>query len=282
MRLVDGAWRSLAACGMPAGMEREFELVRGDASVAAWDELTEALEARRAAGEDLAAWAEALAPALARWPDSVRRLLPLQWTYRLAARGSLPEAALANSLLLSDRWAMTHFEEFRPLTQRDDDAHDILGDEYDDVIPDARTEQERVFQARELGALRSLDVAFWSDDNPYSPGPMVWLESPELLLAAPFLAGLHALNLSHALASWDEPAAALIELLRRAPALRRIDLSHNDLGEAVLIALAGCPEARQLQRIVLTGNGSSAESRQAFAAAGLRGRSRISTTTTMT
>lgn len=255
---------------MPSGMEREFELVRGEASEAAWDELTAALEARRAAGEDLAAWAEALAPALARWPDSVPRLLPLQWTYRLAARGSLPEAALANALLLSDRWAMTHFDEFRPLTQRKGDAHDILGDEYDDVVPDARTEQERVFQARELGALRSLDVAFFSDDNPYSPGPMVWLESPALLLAAPFLAGLHALNLSHALASWDDPAAALIELLRRAPALRRIDLSHNDLGEAALIKLAESTEVRQLQRIVLTGNGSGEASRQAFAAAGLR------------
>lgn len=252
-------------------MEREFELVRGEASEAAWDELTAALEARRAAGEDLAAWAEALAPALARWPDSVRRLLPLQWTYRLAARGSLPEAALANALLLSDRWAATHFEEFRPLTQYEGDAHDIYGDEYDDVVPDARTEQERVFQARELGGLHSLDVEFYSDDNPYSPGPMVWLKSPELLLAAPFLAGLRELNLSHALASWNEPATALIELLRRAPALRWIDLSHNRLGEAALIALAACPEARQLQRIVLTGNRSSEASRRAFAAAGLRG-----------
>ncbi|PCC68490.1 hypothetical protein SAMN02745121_05192 [Nannocystis exedens] len=252
-------------------MEREFELVRGVPSEAAWDELTEALEARRAAGEDLAGWVEALAPELARWPEEVPRLLPLRWTYRLAARGSLPEAALANALLLSDRWAMRHFDEFRPLTQREGDAHDILGDEYDDVEADARTEQERVFQAKELSAIRSLDVAFFSDDNPYSPGPMVWLESPALLLAAPFIAGLYELNLAHALASWKDPGAGLVELLRRAPALRRLDLSQNDLGEAALVALAGCPEARRLQRLIVTGNRSGAASRRAFAAAGLRG-----------
>jgi hypothetical protein len=256
---------------MPSTRGREFALVRGAPSEAAWDELTAALEARRAAGEELGPWAEALGPALAGWPDEVQRLLPLQWTYRLAARGSLPEAALANALLLSDRWALTHFDEFRPLTQREDDAYDILGDEYDDVTPDARTEQERVFQAVELRAIRSLDMAYFSEGNPYSPGPMVWLESPELLFAAPFIAGLRELNLVHALASWDEPGAALVELLRRAPALRRLDLSQNDLGEPALIALAACPEARQLQRLVLTGNGSGPASRRAFAAAGLRG-----------
>ncbi|MBZ5710660.1 hypothetical protein [Nannocystis pusilla] len=256
---------------MPSTRGREFALVRGAPSEAAWDELTAALEARRAAGEELGPWAEALGPELAKWPAEVPRLLPLQWTYRLAARGSLPEAALANTLLLSDRWAMTHFDDFRPLTQREGDAHDILGDEYDDVTPDARTEQERVFQAAELRGVVNLDMSFFSDDNPYSPGPMVWLESPQLLFAAPFVAHLRELNLAHALASWDEPGAQLSELLRRAPALRRLDLSQNDLGEAALIALGACPEARQLQRLVLTGNNSGPASRRAFAAAGLRG-----------
>ncbi|MDC0675997.1 hypothetical protein [Nannocystis radixulma] len=88
------------------------------------------------------------------------------------------------------------------------------------------------------------------------------------LFAALFIAELRALNLLYALTSWDDPDAQFLELLRRAPALRHLDLAHNDLGEPALIALATCSQARQLRRLVLTGNAAAPAPRRAFAAAG--------------
>lgn len=250
-------------------MGRELEVVRAP-SVAAWNELTALLEARRAAGEDLAPWVATLLPALARWPAEVPRLLPLRWTYRLAARGALPEAALADTLLLSDRWALTHFKEFRRLGREDDEV-EANGDEYDGVDADGRSEQERVFQAELLMGIRRVDVSYFSEGDPLSPGPMVWLDSAAPLLDAAFLPGLEELDLSCALEGWEDPGEQLALLVRRAPALRVLKLSGNMLGEEALLVLAACPEVGRLQRLVLTGNDAGPASRAAMREAGLAG-----------
>ncbi len=255
----------VAAWGVIQRDGREFELVRGEASVEAWTELVEALERRRAAGEDLGAWAEALGPELSRWPEDVARLLPMAWTYRLAARGALPEARLANALLLSDEWAMTRFDDFRPLTQCAEDEYDILGDEYDGVEADDRLEQERVFAADELRSIRTLDISYISEDNPYTPGPMVWLTDAGPLLESPCLPGLRALKASGALKSWEDAGAQLCEVLRRAPNLRVLDISHNELEAEDLEALAACPLVPRLAKLVITGNDYSGEGRLALA-----------------
>jgi hypothetical protein len=244
---------------------REFELVRGEGSVEAWTELVAALEKRRAAGEEMGAWVGALEPELLRWPEDVARLLPMAWTYRLAARGTLPEARLANTLLLSDAWAMTRFKDFRPLTQRPEDEYDILGDEYDGVEADDRLEQERVFAAVELRSIRSLDISYISEDNPYSPGPMVWLMDAGPLLASPCLPGLRVLKASCALKSWKDAGKQLCEVLRRAPHLRVLDISHNELEAEDLEALAACPLVARLEKLVITGNDYSGTGRSALA-----------------
>lgn len=250
----------MAAWGVIEAEGREFELVRGEGSVEAWEALVAALEGRRAAGAELGAWAEALMPALSRWPESVQRLLPLEWTYRLAARGTLPEARLANALLLSDAWAMTRFDDFRPLTP---DASDVWDDE---VLEDGEPpSQERIFAADELRSIRELDISYISEDNPYSPGPMVWLMDAGPLLTSPCLPGLRVLKASYALKSWKDAGAQLGELLRRAPALRVLDISHNELAAEDLAALAACPLVAQLERLVITGNDHAGKGRRALA-----------------
>lgn len=255
----------MAAWGVIQREGREFELVRGEGSVEAWTELVGALEKRRAAGEEMGAWVGALEPELLRWPEDVARLLPMAWTYRLAARGTLPEARLANALLLSDAWAMTRFKDFRPLTQRPEDEYDILGDEYDGVEADDRLEQERVFAAVELRSIRSLDISYISEDNPYSPGPMVWLMDAGPLLASPCLPGLRVLKASCALKSWKDAGRQLCEVLLRAPHLRVLDISHNELEAEDLEALAACSLVARLAKLVITGNDYSGKGRSALA-----------------
>jgi hypothetical protein len=246
---------------------REIALLRTGPSEGTWRRLVEMIDGRRAAGEELGPLVEALRPEVARWPEDLRRTLPLSWVYRLAARGRLVEATLANDLVLSDRWALTQFEEFRPLQQTRD--HDVeFGDEYDGVTPDERTEVERVFECPDLMGVRRLDMSFISDGNPYSPGPMVSLESTRELFSAPFLPRLRVLLLSHAM-WWRDPVAGLVELLRRAPQLRELDLRDNDLDGHALVRLAGCPELARIERLRLDEDSLGRTVRHAFVRAGL-------------
>jgi hypothetical protein len=245
---------------------REIALLRTGPSEGTWRRLVEMIDARRAAGEELGPLVEALRPELARWPEELRRTLPLSWIYRLAARGRLAEAALANDLVLSDRWAMTQFNEFRPL-QQPDHAVDV-GDEYDGVTPDERTEVERVLSSPDLSGVRRLDLSYVSEGNPYSPGPMVALASTRELFAAPFLPRLRVLLLEHAM-WWRDPVAELAELLRRTPELRELDLRGNDLDGHALVRLAACPELARLERLRLDEDSLGRTVRHAFVRAGL-------------
>lgn len=247
---------------------REIALVRTGPSEGTWRRLVETLDERRAAGEDLAPVVAALRPELGRWPEELRRTVPLRWIYLLAARGRLAEAALANDLMLSDRWAMTHFREFRPLQRERGDGVEV-GDEYAGVTPDERTEVERVLSAPDLAAVRRLDLSFVSESNPYSPGPMVWLASARELFAAPFLPKLRALVLVRAMVRWAEPVEELTELLRRTPELRVLDLRDNDLDGHALVRLAAVPELARLERLRLDEDSLGRTVRHAFVRAGL-------------
>lgn len=213
---------------------REFGLVRGAPDVETWDALVQAIAGRRAAGEELAGLVAALEPELARWPASVLRELPLAWIYALSQGERRPEAALANALTLSDRWALwASLSEFTPL---EDEA------------------RERVLAAPELRNVRSLDVAFVTDDNPYSPGPMILLEGPAPLQAASFRGQLRALCLERVVLRWREGVAGLGSLLAALPGLRSLDLTDNQLGDAALAALAQVPQLAQLDQLILDRN----------------------------
>lgn len=246
---------------------REIALLRTGPSEGTWRRLVEMIDARRAAGEELGPLVEALRPEVARWPAELKRTLPLTWIYRLAARGRLVEATLANDLVLSDRWALTQFDDFRPLQQTK--RHEVdFGDEYDGVTPDGRTEVERVFGCPDLMGVRRLDMSYVSDENPWSPGPMVSLESSRELLAASFLPRLRVLVLEHAM-WWRDPVAELVELLRRAPELRELDLRDNDLDGHALVRLAAAPELARLERLRLDADRLGRTVRHAFVRAGL-------------
>lgn len=252
---------------MSLSAPREIALLRTGPSEGTWRRLVEMIDERRAAGEELGPLVEALRRELGRWPAELRRTLPLAWIYRLAARGRLPEATLANDLVLSDRWAFTHFDDFRPLQQTR--RHEVdFGDEYDGVEPDGRTELERLMSSPDLPAIRRLDLSFVSDENPWSPGPMVSLEHTKELFAAPFLPKLRVLLLEHAMC-WRDPVETLAELLRRAPELRELDLRDNDLDGHALVRLAALPELARLERLRLDEDRLGRTVRRAFVRAGL-------------
>lgn len=214
---------------------REFAIVREAPGEETWHALVQALAGRRAAGEDMQAIVAALEPELSAWPTSVRREVPLAWIYALARRGRLPEATLANDLILSDRWALWVAPgEFAPLA----DAAEV----------------QRVLGSPDLRCVRWLDVANVSDDNPYSPGPMVALPGPAALQQASFACNLRSLNLERVVARWDGGVADLVELLASLPALRCLDLSGNGLGDAALATLAQCPHLGRLEQLILDRN----------------------------
>lgn len=213
---------------------REFVSVREAPGEETWHALVQALDRRRAAGEDMAALVAALEPELAAWPGSIPRELPLAWIYALSRDGRLPEAALANDLVLSDRWALwVDLGTFQPLA---DDA------------------AARVLASPDLRHVRWLDVSCVADENPYSPGPMVTLPGPQALQRAVFAGNLRSLNLEHVVADWPGGVDDLVALLASLPALRCLDLSANGLDDAALAKLAQCPQLARLEQMKLDRN----------------------------